>query len=165
VTTHAQRLHLHELMALLLEHEPLINYPLHDVRGALDAASFMLSEQEMRHRLVTGKHLMCDCSQAVTMLCKWARLKDPNGLRYRYAGYTGTLLETLPHYTNPKAAKVGALVVYGPGTGEHVSMVYEPGEDPLLWSHGFDGGPVLIRLSAQRKVHHAPVTFCSIAGL
>lgn len=161
----ANRKKLHELAALLLAHEPLVNYPWHDVRGAADAATFKLTEKQMRTRLAAGKHLMMDCSEAVTCLYKWAGIEDPNGLRYRYAGFTGTLLSHLPHYSDPSKARVGALVVYGPSTGEHVSMVYEAGADPLLWSHGFDRAPQLIRLSVQRQHHHTPVTFLRVAGL
>lgn len=165
MTTKLERVHLKDLMDLLLHHEPQVRYPRGDVRGALDLATWRLSEQQMRKRLADGGELMFDCSQSTSQLCRWAGLDDPNGLKYRYAGYTGTMLEHLPHYTDPKAAGVGALVVYGPGTGDHVSMVYEPGRDPLLWSHGFDGGPQLIRLSKQRAFHRAPVTFLSIARL
>lgn len=161
----ANRKALHDLAKLLLDHEPQVNYPLHDVRGPLDAATFKLTTVQMKKRLATGGHLMMDCSQGVTCLFKWAGLEDPNGLRYRYAGYTGTLLRNLPHYSDPSKARVGALVVYGPSTGEHVSMVYEAGADPLLWSHGFDGGPQLIRLSRQRQYHHLPVTLLRVAGL
>lgn len=156
---------MHDLMTFLLEHEPLVHYPLHDVRGPLDAATFKLTEAQMRARLLTGQTIQFDCSQAVTQICKWTGLDDPNGLGYRWPGYTGTLLQHLKHYTNPAAAGIGAIVVYGPATGDHASMVYEPGTDPLLWSHGFDGGPVLIRLSKQRAMHRAPVTFLNISRL
>lgn len=160
-----QRNKLRDLAAYLLAHEPQVHYPWHDVRGPADAATFRLTETQMRKRLATGNSLMMDCSQGVTCLYKWAGLEDPNGLNYRWAGYTGTLLDHLPHYTNPSDARVGALVVYGPGTGDHVSMVYESGRDPNLWSHGFDGGPVLIRLSKQRPLHRSPVTFLRVAGI
>jgi hypothetical protein len=156
---------MHELMSLLLTHEPQVNYPLHDIRGAKDAATWRLTEAQLRTKLASGGHIMFDCSQAVTQICKWAGLDDPNGLDYRYAGFTGTLLAHLRHYSDPRSAAMGAIVVYGPGTGDHASMVYEPGANPLLWSHGFDGGPVLIRLSEQRKHHRAPVTFCNISRL
>lgn len=160
-----QRKHLHDLMDLMLQHEPQVNYPLHDIRGAKDAATFQMNEEQMKAALAAGKHLMMDCSQGVTCLFKWAGLEDPNGLDYRYAGFTGTLLEHLPHYADPSAARVGALVVYGPGTGEHVSMVYKAGGDPLLWSHGSDGGPILVRLSAQSQWHHRPVTLLNVSGI
>ena len=38
-------------------------------------------------------------------------------------------------------------------------------KDPLLWSHGFDGGPMLITLSVQRTQHHLPVTFLNVKGI
>jgi len=161
----AQRAHLKNLMDLLLKHEPLVHYPVHDIRGAKDAATFRLTEAQMRAALAARKSLMMDCSQAVTCLFKWAGLKDPNGLSYKYAGYTGTLMQHLPHYADSSKGRVGALVVYGPGTGEHVSMVYTPGDDPLLWSHGLDGGPELVTLSRQRTYHHTPATFLNVSGI
>ena len=95
---------------------------------------------------------------------RWAGLRDPNGLHYRECGYTGTLLGHLPHYTNPKEAAVGALVVFGPGSGDHVSMVHTPGADPLLQSHGRPGMDRL-HLSQEKTWHRPPVTFLSIAHL
>jgi hypothetical protein len=107
-----------------------------------------------------------DCSEAVTCLCKWAGLKDPNGLHYNGSGYTGTMLDHLPHYHNPANANAGALVVFGPGTGEHVGMVLEPDHrNPLLFSHGSEAGPVAIRLHDEAQYHAPPVTFLSIAAL
>ncbi len=161
----AQRQHLHQLATLLLEHEPQVDYPTHDVRGAKDAATFRLSEPGMRSKLKLGGHLMMDCSQGVTCLYKWAGLSDPNGLGYAYAGFTGTLLRHLRHYTDASKARTGALVVYGPGTGEHVSMVMEPGTNPELWSHGWEGGPQLIRLSVQAAMHRSPVTFLNVSSI
>ena len=110
--------------------------------------------------------LTMDCSEGVTCLCKWAGLKDPNGLGYNGRGYTGTLLDHLPHYHHPANAMTGALVVFGPGTGEHVAMVLEPDHrNPLLWSHGSEAGPILIHLHDEAEAHAPPVTFLSIAGL
>lgn len=163
--TAKDRAKLKELALLLIAHEKQVHYPRGDVRGPLDAATFKLSEAQMRSTLAHGGSLMMDCSQGVTCLYKWAGLQDPNGLGYRYAGYTGTLLEHLPHYSDPSKARVGALVVYGPGTGDHVSMVVEWGKNPLLWSHGFEGGPQLVRLATQRSYHRAPVTFLRVAGV
>ena len=110
--------------------------------------------------------LTMDCSEAVTCLCKWAGLKDPNGLGYNGKGYTGTLLDHLPHYFRAANAMVGALVVFGPGTGEHVAMVREPDHrNPLLWSHGSEAGPVFVRLHDEAELHAPPVIFLSIASL
>lgn len=164
MATPAQRAHLLQLMHLLRDHRGQFLYPPHDIRGPLDAATFRLTEQQLEHVLSAGGKITADCSEAVTELCRWAGLSDPNGLGYRYAGYTGTMLAHLPHYSDPKYAGVGALVIYGPGTGDHVSMVMEPGGDPLLWSHGRNGLDIW-RLSVQRSFHRPPVTFCSIAHL
>ncbi len=160
-----QRKHLKDLAQYLVDYEPQVNYPLHDVRGAKDAATFRLSEAGMKSKLKLGGHLMMDCSQGVTCLYKWAGLDDPNGLDYAYAGFTGTLLRHLRHYSEASRARTGALVVYGPGTGDHVSMVMDHGTNPLLWSHGFDGGPQLIRLSVQSRFHRPPVTFLNVSSI
>jgi hypothetical protein len=112
--------------------------------------------------------IVLDCSSAVTMLCKWAGLDDPNGLGYSGAGYTGTLKSHLwpGHYFEVHRAHVGALVLFGPGTGEHVAMVLEPDvSNPLLFSHGGERGPIAIRLHDEAQYHNPPTTFLSIARL
>src|SRR5438045_511893 len=80
----AQRAHLLALMRLLLDHRGQVRYPPHDVRGPLDAATFRLTEQQLEHVLHAGGSITADCSEAVTELCRWAGLSDPNGLGYRY---------------------------------------------------------------------------------
>lgn len=162
--TPAQRRHIAELLDLFAQHASQLDYPLHDVRGSADAATWRLSEAAMRRRLAAGGRLQFDCSQFATQVLRWAGLKDPNGLDYDHAGYTGTMLSHLPRYTNPARGYVGSLVVYGPGTGDHVSMIGSPGPDPLLVSHGRPGLD-LVRLSEQRRHHRAPVTLLSIATL
>jgi hypothetical protein len=161
MATPAQRQHLHALMGWLEAHEPQIHYA--QVRPM---RTRVLREQQLADVLAADEgSVTMDCSEAVTLLCRLAGLKDPNGQSYNGSGFTGTLLRTLPHYSAPKAADVGALVVYGAGSGEHVSMVYEPSADPVLWSHGTEGGPLFIPLSEQRKLHAKPVTFLSVARL
>lgn len=155
------------LMQLCIEHAGQCDYPDDDIRGPLDAATWMLDEAEFTTALRGGKQVQFDCSQSVTQLCRYAGLIDPNGLGYGHVGYTGTMLANpkLTRYTDPLKAQVGALVVFGPGTGEHVGMVLEPGQDPVLFSHGEARfcGPV--KLSAERQFHKPPVTFLSIAHL
>jgi hypothetical protein len=124
-----------------------------------------LTEVQLRARFKAGGSITMDCSEGVTCLCKWAGLLDPNGLGYSGRGYTGTMLGNLPHYTDPRKAKVGALCVYGPGTGDHVAMVLSPGSNPLMWSHGSESGPILVHWSTERDWHRKPATFLSIAGL
>jgi hypothetical protein len=162
------RLNLHATMQLLLEHEPLVDYPFHDVRGPLDAATWALSAAQMKQRLAKGQHLQMDCSAGVACVYKWSGMQNPSG---KYAvgwpGTTGTLLEARPHYSDPTKARVGAIVIFGPGTGEHAALVMDDAgsRDPWLWSHGFNGGPIRIRLSVERKFHNQPVTFLNVSGV
>jgi hypothetical protein len=160
VATDAQRSHLLSLMRFLLAHEPQVHYA--QIRPM---RTVTMPEVVMLASLRRGHGITMDCSEAVTCLCKWARLRDPNGRGYNGTGFTGTLLAHLPHYTNPRSARVGALVVFGPSTGHHVCMVMAPGDDPLLWSHGQERGPLRIRLSQERRFQPAGVTFLSIANL
>jgi hypothetical protein len=130
----------------------------------------------MRTCRITSLHLLqqalysphgvtMDCSESVTLLCRLAGLQDPNGFHYDCTGYTGTLLHHLPHYSSPLAAKVGALVVFGPGSGHHVCMVRTPGDDPMLFSHGSEQGPIYIRLSDEQRYQPPGHVFLSIAKL
>lgn len=160
MATDAQRAHLLHLMRYLLDHEADIHYA--QVRPM---RTVHLSEAQAVLHLQHGPGLTMDCSEAVTVLCKWAGLHDPNGRGYDGSGFTGTLLQHLPHYSNASGAKVGALVVFGPGSGDHVCMVMEAGSDPLLWSHGYEGGPRAVHFSAERAVHRRPATFLRIASL
>jgi hypothetical protein len=160
MATDAQRLHLLALMKLTLAHEPQIHYS--QVRPI---GPERLTEAQLVTLFAHGHSIAFDCSGGVTCLCKWAGLRDPNGLHYDGYGYTGTLLHHLPHYSDPAKARLGALVVFGPGTGDHVAMVMARGADPMLWSHGSEGGPRRVRFSVERAVHRRPATFLSIAAL
>jgi hypothetical protein len=167
--TRADRDKIHAMAVFLIGHHAQLEYPRDDVRGAADAATWKLDTWgKAELALKRGKHLCFDCSQSTTQIMRWAGVRDPNGLAYRHAGYTGTMLNHLPHYSDARRADVGALVVFGPGTGDHVAMVIEPDHehgDPLLFSHGAAhlAGP--IRLSVERQYHRPPVTFLSVAGL
>lgn len=150
-------------METLVSHEPQVHYA--EIRPM---RTIGLTEQQLMHVLNAGGSITMDCSESVTCLCKWAGLSDPNGLGFNGSGYTGTLLTHLPHYSNPKVAQTGALVVFGPGTGDHVCMVLEPDHkdgNPLLWSLGQERGPLKIRLHDEASFHRSPVTFLSIAHL
>lgn len=161
MATKAQRAHMLELMKYLLAHEPQIHYgqvrPMRATR---------ISEAQLHTLLRNGHGLTMDCSESVTAICKWAGLHDPNHLGYDGQGYTGTMLDSLPHYTDPHRAQVGALVVFGPGNGDHVAMVMESGQaDPYLFSHGQENGPRKLRYSVEHAFHRKPATFLSIAHL
>jgi len=166
--TRADRQRIHDIAHTLIAHVAQLDYPRDDVRGAADSETWKLTLAQAEARLKRGDHLCFDCSQSVTQIFKWAGVKDPNGLAYRYAGYTGTMIAHLPHYSDARDARTGALVVFGPGTGEHVAMVLEPDPhhgNPLLFSHGAThlAGP--IRFSVERRYHHQPATFLSVKRL
>jgi len=149
-------------MDYLLAHRGKVHYPPGDKRTETIHGIRTLGMLHARIERTQG--LTIDCSQAVTLLCLVAGLDNPNG--GNTDGYTGTLLAHLPHYHDARHANVGALVVFGPGTGEHVAMVLEPDHrNPLLWSHGGESGPILIRLRDEAHAHSPPVTFLSIASL
>ena len=164
-----ERHRLHGLMNLLVMHRHQLDYPLDDVRGAKDAATFALDHDQAVAHLKAGGRLMFDCSGAITCVYKWTPpLHDPNGLGYQHEGYTGTMLAHLPHYSDGKRARVGAIVIFGPATGVHGAMVLEPDPthgDPVLFSHGAEQATGPIRLSVLRKGLPSPVTFLNVAGL
>jgi hypothetical protein len=119
----------------------------------------------LQQALYSPHGVTMDCSESVTLLCHVVGLDDPNGFDYDGTGYTGTLLHHLPHYSAPENAGVGALVVFGPGSGDHVCMVRHTGSDPVLFSHGSERGPIWIRLSDEKRYQHPPTTFLSIKSL
>jgi hypothetical protein len=161
MATTKQREHLARLMDLLVAAEPRVHYA--QVRPM---QTRHISEKDLKAALTRG--ITMDCSESVTLLCRLAGLKDPNGKDYNGTGYTGTLLGHLPHYTDASKAKVGALVVFGPGhhhDGDHVCMVRKAGPNPLLFSHGQERGPFYISLSEEKKYHPPPTTFLAIQDL
>lgn len=160
MASQGQRQHLRYLMEWTLLHTADIHYA--QVRPM---KTIHLYEHDLQSIFANGGGITMDCSEGVTLLCKLAGLRDPNGRGYDGFGFTGTLLSYLPHYYDPKHANVGALVVYGSGSGHHVSMVLEPGHDPLLWSHGRESAPERRRLSDQKKSLGGPVTFLNISKL
>ena len=149
-----------QLMDMLVQHEPLIHY-----KQIRPMTTRVLTEQQLVDLFAAKKTISMDCSESVTLICRLAGLADPNGLAYNGRGFTGTMLDHLKHYTSPVAADVGALVVFGPGEGDHVCMVRKRGKDPLLFSHGQERGPFYVHLSDERRAQKPPTTFLSIAKL
>jgi cell wall-associated NlpC family hydrolase len=60
-----------------------------------------------------------------------------------------------------RAAQPGDLVVWGAAPGHHVALVLEPGDDPLVASHGQEKGPVAIRVSIESQYQPTPVSWLS----
>jgi cell wall-associated NlpC family hydrolase len=90
--------------------------------------------------------LTTDCSGFVTLCYYLAGAPDPNGLGYSGAGWTGTLLRNLAPTPRLRA---GDIVVWGVNPGHHCALVLEPGDDPLMCSHGQEHGPLPIRYSDE----------------
>lgn len=161
MATTLQRAHMLGLMRFLLAHEPQIHYG--QIRPMKTAK---LTEQQLANLFSVGGTITSDCSETATLICRLAGLANPNGTTYESgAGYTGTMLNHLPHYTDPRGASVGALVVFGPGTGDHVGLVMTPGADPWIFDHGSESGPKRRRLSTVAAAHRPPVTFLNISSL
>jgi len=157
----SQRAAMRYLMDLLLNHRARVHYAeVRPMRSRSIGTVF-----ELKQRIASPGGLTMDCSESVTLICKLAGLADPNGLGYDGAGFTGTLLDHLPHYSEAGGAKIGALCVFGPGTGTHVAMVHERGSDPWLFTHGEESDPSLHRLSWMQPGFQPPVTFLNISSL
>src|SRR5438477_7070526 len=103
--------------------------------------------------------LTTDCSGFVTLCYFLAGAPDPNGLEYDGAGWTGTLLRNMEHAAEPRA---GDVVVFGAYPGHHAAIVLEPGDDPLLASHGQERGPVEVRFSTESRYQPALVTWLGV---
>lgn len=162
MATLAQRQHLHSLIGYLHSKAAQLDYPPGDQRDNRDTVSWRLTEQQAEHVLNAGGRMQLDCSETGSWLLKCAGL-----WHVASPGYTGSHLAMLPNYNDPRAALTGALVVLGPGTGDHEVMVYEPDHehgDPLVAGHGRPGFDIE-RLSACAARHRAPVRFLSITHL
>ena len=139
-----------------------------DVRGRIVAAARWGIRNEPRIHygevrpmpLGRGLPLTTDCSGFATLCYFLAGAPDPNGNGYDGRGWTGTLLarmESVP----PIGARAGDIVVFGGYPGRHCAIVLEPGDDPLLASHGQERGPVEIRFSTESRYQPADVTWLS----
>jgi cell wall-associated NlpC family hydrolase len=104
--------------------------------------------------------LTTDCSGFVTVCYYLAGAPDPNGLGYSGQGWTGTLLDHLPV---AGVLRRGDIVVWGAYPGRHCALVLEPGDDPLLCSHGQERGPVAVRYSDECRIQ--PPVVAWLAGV
>ena len=162
VASDAQRQHLHALATTMYGYRSQLDYPPGDRRDGRDSYSFHLTEQQALHVLHDGGRLQFDCSEFDAWLLKCSGLWP-----WSSPGYTGSHLASLPHYSDPRAAFVGALVVFGPGTGHHEAMVYTPdpkGGNPMCVSHGRPGLDIM-RLKDIARYQPPGVTMLSIAHL
>ncbi|MBV8480020.1 MAG: hypothetical protein JOY72_06920 [Actinobacteria bacterium] len=104
--------------------------------------------------------LTTDCSGFTTLCYRLGGAPDPNGFGYDGRGWTGSLLEHMASIP-PIVVRAGDVVVWGEYPGRHCAVVLEPGDDPLLASHGQERGPVEIRFSTESRYQPADVTWLS----
>jgi hypothetical protein len=163
MATAAQRLHVQHVIESVRPHRSQLDYPPNDNRDSRDSTFWRLTESQALALLEHGGRLQFDCSE----WCPWV-LRCAGLWPWSQPGYTGSHLELLTqHYSDPKQALPGALVIFGPGAGDHESIVYEAdpaGGNPLLSSHGRSGLDI-IRLRDEARWHRPPVRFLSIAHL
>jgi len=166
MATTAQRQHVGQVLAMLERYAGQLDYPPGDVRTWQDAYTWKLTEQEATHLLALGHRLQSDCSE----FCPWV-LRCAGLWPWPDCGYTGSHLERLPVYSDPRHALTGALAVFGPGAGHHEAIVWHPdpkGGNPVLASHGHAGFDVvtLRELEASQTAEGYPgVRMLSIAHL
>lgn len=144
-----QRNHMVTLATILNRYAPDVDYE--QIRPMRTRS---LPEYELINHLEHEIPVTMDCSESVTLICRLSGLKDPNGLNYDGYGYTGTMLDHLPHFTDWGEVHRGTLIVFGGGTGEHVVMVTAPnGENPEVYSHGSHANHAIWDLNTERKYH------------
>lgn len=166
MATKAQRLHARSFLYALYAHRSQLDYPPGDQRDNRDAAFWAMSEQQILHVLAAGGRLSFDCSELGAKCLRVAGL-----WKWSAPGYTGSHLDLLPHYHDPRHANVAALAVFGPGTGHHEAIVVRPDPvhgNPLCAEHGRPGFDLtLLRDIEARQTHagHPGVTMLSIAHL
>ena len=139
-----------------------------DVRGRIVAAARWGIRNEPRIHYAEDRPfpltrelpLATDCSGFATLCYFLAGAPDPNGNGYDGRGYTGTLMEWMEN-VDRRAVLAGDIVVWGPYPGHHCAVVLEPGDDPLLCSHGQERGPIEIRFSTESRYQPADVTWLS----
>lgn len=165
MATVEQREKLASIMELLVSRRNKIHYA--EVRPM--RTHWIVNQLELRAALLKPSGITMDCSESVTLLCRLAGLKDPNGLNYDGAGNTQVMFDHLPRYTDPKGAAKGALCFFGiPGelSTQHITMVYSPnGDNPLLFTHGEENDPHFRTLSYMRSGFKGEPHFLSIKNL
>lgn len=167
MATTVQRHHIAGLLTFLHSHAGQLRYPPGDVRTQADATAWHLTETQAEHLLEHGGYMQMDCSE----FCSWV-LKCVGCWPWGSPGYTGSHLASIrPVYTNPRDADVGALVVFGPGTGHHEAIVEVPDHlhgNPVLASHGrpgFDRVTLDALAASQAAEGHPGVRLLSIQHL
>jgi hypothetical protein len=159
--TEARRNELAALMDWLHEHGAQLNYPPQDHRT--ESVADIRSVAELKARVLRGA--LWDCSQTVYALL----LAIGCPVRYPW-GSTATLLvePAMPHYSDPRAAYIGGLVIYGEGGGHHVTMTRHRDAvhgNPVQFGNGSNIGPTYASLHTVAAGQPYGVRLLSIAHL
>ena len=155
-TRSVQREHMVEWMTWAVNHEPDIHYS-QDFNLRMDLA-------RMKNKRLP---LAEDCSSTTIGMHYYAGAPDPTGNGYQRSAtnYTGTLL-TGSKPIGKNQLKPGSMIIYGPGSGNHVCVVYKLASDGnhLLFSHGQERGPIIISMSAEAAFQPGPIRYRDAVG-
>jgi hypothetical protein len=165
MATQAQRDELAVLMDWLVAHREHVHYPpvIGGVIKRQESVADITSVRELQLRVLRTRGWTVDCSQSVIglLLAVGCEVPQPDG-------YTGTLLDDLPGFTDARASRTGGLVVYGPGTGHHVTMTRHADPhygNPAQWSQGSEPDPHVVSMLTEAAWQPHGIRLLSITGL
>ena len=93
-------------------------------------------------------HVVTDCTGAIGYGASVAEVANPFGHTTPGYGFTGTLLDVCIRIGRAQVLP-GDLVVFGYGDGHHAAAFLDNALDPVLFSHGAQGDPRQVHLSAE----------------
>lgn len=163
--TSGQRDQLAALMDWCLTHRDRIHYPpvIHHQIIRQRTVHDLTSAAKLKAAVLAHGGLIVDCSQMCSAL-----LNAVGAPLHFIDGATGSMLDELPHYTDPRAAYIGALAVFGQYPGHHVGMVRHRDThhgNPVLFSQGQESDPRMISLLTEAAFQPHPYTMLSVAHL
>lgn len=116
-------------------------------------------DRPIPHEIPAGGPVTTDCSGSTTLFCELGGAPDPSGFAFDGAGNTSTMLAHLKRKPSAHLRPADLVLFANP---DHVAVVLVPGTDPLLESHGFEGGPLAIHLSVEREYHAAVAAYLDL---
>lgn len=154
------------VMNLLVADKQQIDYvqhrPMHTI--AIDSIDALVKALSAR--------IGMDCSESTVLVFHIAGLKDPTGNGYDGEGNTESMLaNTMKHFSDPAEANPCSLVIFDadqPLDKQHVAIVHTADKtsgNPLLFTHGHQGDPSLIRLRNLQPGFQGKTVFLSVASL
>jgi hypothetical protein len=155
---------------LVANAEWLIGQNKHIGYGQTRPMPYLRTKAELVKMFSKGETINPDCSGSIVLLYYMTGgLIDPTGWKFTGYGNSSSMLSELKHYTDPRAAHLVALVVFGadlPLAQQHVAMVIKRnGADPELFSHGSAAGPIAITLQAEQQAHKGSTCFLDVGSL